>query len=65
MKNDESCFEVRPRACGVFSSFSPEALGILAAIKRYQKKTAGLVGLVQVGAMCGHVESSMMVGKLV
>lgn len=50
MKNDESCFEVRPRACGVFSSFPPAALGILAAIKKYQKKTAGLVGFVKVEA---------------
>ena len=65
MKNDESCFEVRPRACGVFSSFSPEALGILAAIKRYQKKTAGLVGFVKVEAMCGRAESSTMVGTQV
>lgn len=29
VKNDESCFEVRPRACGVFSNSPPAALGIL------------------------------------
>lgn len=51
----------------VFSAaFPPAALGILAAIKRYQKKTAGLVvGFVKVEAMCGPAESSMMVGKQV